>query len=755
MRPTNPLAASRHAPVSRLPSQVSTSCRLTKTRSSPVWYGGHAGNDEGGLALTPGIAPGTGEATGHWTCVEWAHGIADYFFAPGMGGLPAPLSLDDDAAAAIRGLEAGAAAEDLARAVRSQLRPGTDNLFWRFCSLWSDWRLAGCSDVPPYLPLLGVAVLAASRMEASAGVSPTNYYRRLRELLRLPAVHHPIPGYDQTMPDLWQGLAHWLDSVHGGARGRSSIDFAPDAHVRYIGSALSQAELRRSDRQRLGAFFRYLRLAPGDAVDPEELLSYFRAWAPTTPLSPGARRAAQDLRSAERLRQILAADLAGWDGRERDSTGRTVAALAVTLSLRYPPTLRLAAERTAGSPEVAAVVLPGGRAVRLAALTDRWFEPIAYPPSDKELREGLRIGGDAISFTLPGSDCFVLCEDDELGCLASVRTAPAMRPCAALIHDSRRSDAMKLLQGAATGWRERSSGAALPTGWFLITGIEIGAVPDDLPPGFEALIPKPGTRISLVGGLRLPRGGDCYLTGGEPDVFVPDPEALACQVDGQPAEPDASGRIPLSRLGLAEAPQHTVTVGPATRTFRSLHSTGLLCPQPSTRLAVRLAANGSRYTAGGWAGPAHGATPPAGEVWVEGMLASGSPDTLPAPPRAPLRLRSGPAEYLVVGASPGDLLRVPVLRPPAWATRAGLVWNFDEAECPFEPVWILARWATGPHSGWQVHLAVARQPGELATGDRALLAAWRGAFTLGCYPDEADPQAVELWDAYLDAADTI
>jgi hypothetical protein len=41
------------------------------------------------------------------------------------------------------------------------------------------------------------------------------------------------------------------------------------------------------------------------------------------------------------------------------------------------------------------------------------------------------------------------------------------------------------------------------------------------------------------------------------------------------------------------------------------------------------------------------------------------------------------------------------------------------------------------------------------TGDRELLAAWRGAFTLGCFPEDGDVAAAELWDLYLDAADAL
>ena len=96
-------------------------------------------------------------------------------------------------------------------------------------------------------------------------------------------------------------------------------------------------------------------------------------------------------------------------------------------------------------------------------------------------------------------------------------------------------------------------------------------------------------------------------------------------------------------------------------------------------------------------------------------------------------------------------MQVPVLPPPAWAAAAGLCWNFDEVYPPFVPVWVLAHW---PHH-WRAHLAQAVMPGQRATEDPAQLAAWRDAFTLGCYPEASEDGAEKLWDAYLDVADAL
>ncbi|MDA8332204.1 MAG: hypothetical protein M0027_13590 [Candidatus Dormibacteraeota bacterium] len=700
-------------------------------------------------ATDPVGAPGGPQP--RWGYAEWARALADYFFTPDLAGQPAPLSLDDETAAAIRRLPAPDAGAELASTVRAMLRGNGEDPFSRFNESWRQWKAAGATAIPPFLPLLGVAVLAASRMEASKGVAPHNYYWRLRQLLGLPLTRAAVPGYDDAMPDLWAGLAHWLDDINGGDLGLSTVDMAPPQHIRYIGAALSQVELRRSDRQKLGQFFRYLRLAPGDAVEPGELLSYFRVWAETAHLSAGARRASRDPAAEARLSGILASDLRNWDGRERDSEGRPVGNLALTLSLRYPPALGFVAERIRDSPAELQCRLASAGSVTLRALTEGWYEPLPVRPSDAQLRGGLRLEGEGYSFVMKGGRCFVFAEDDELGCLVSQRSAPVLRDCAVLIEATLRPQAEAFLRSWARNWREIAVHGAIPSGWTVFAGVRLA--PSSLPPPapeLSCLVPSAGTRISLENGLRLPRGSSCYLTGGEPDVWLPHGETGPVRVDGSETVPDAAGRVQLSGLGLPEG-AHTLQIGPATRAFRSMRSLGLLRPIPGARVVLRLGADGTGWVFRGYHATGQPETPAEHEVWVQGVLTEGVPGSLVGSGNPAFRLRAGADEYILVGARPGEVMQVPVLPPPAWAAAAGLCWNFDEVYPPFVPVWVLAHW---PHH-WRAHLAQAVRPGERATEDPAKLAAWRDAFTLGCYPEASEDGAEELWDAYLDVADAL
>jgi hypothetical protein len=706
----------------------------------------HAAAVGGGHTAEPGCGSGNPPS---WNCDRWARELADYFFPASASGTPVLLAVDDDTLSIIRGVPGEEAAGDLVAAVRPHVRPKDNDPFKHFYEQALDWRVAGAAAVPPFLPLLAVCVLAVTRMAASDGIASHNYYLRLRELLGFPLTREPVPKYDTTLPDMWHWLAEWLDTTNHGMRGRSAIDHNPD--LRYIFPAFSQASLRRSDRQRLGAFFRYLGLAPGDTIDPSELFAYFQVWTTHAPMSAGARRAAVDPRTAEHLSRILESELAAWDGHERDSGGRVLGSLALTLSLRHPLRLEMLAERVPGGPERLTVRWPDGVTDELKAVSPNWYVPLARRLREDNLVNGVHLESDGLAFTFRAGRCFIFTADDELGQLVSVRTAAPFQRYSALVAPDLRDRARAMLRDMATpGWRELRADDIVP-GWYLYTGIEVisDVLPDAPLPALTPLLPRAATRISLQGGLPLPRGTDVYLSGGEPDVWLPEGTDAQVTVDAQPVQSTSGARYPLFPLGLAEG-GHEIRVGPARRAFRTLRATGRIRPEPLVRVVTRIARHGSRYHPQPTAPAAAHEQPPAGEIWVEGVRLLADSADVPPPHAQPLRIRTGADPCIIIGAHPGQVLQVRPLPPPAWASRAGLLWNFEDIRCDFEAVWILQKWTQ-----WRVELVSARQPGPAATADPERIAEWRNAFTLPCLPDADDTAAMDLWNAYLDAADEL
>jgi hypothetical protein len=307
-----------------------------------------------------------------------------------------------------------------------------------------------------------------------------------------------------------------------------------------------------------------------------------------------------------------------------------------------------------------------------------------------------------------------------------------------------------MLQNIATpGWRELRADEIFP-GWCLLTGIEVisDALPDAPLPALSPLLPRAATRISLQGGLPLPRGNDAYLSGGEPDVWLPEGTDARVTVDAQTVQSTSGARYPLFPLGLAEG-GHEIRVGPARRVFRTLRTTGRVCPEPSVRVVTRITRQGSRYLPQRTGSAGAHEQPAAGELWVEGVRLLADSDDIPPTHAQPLRIRTGADPCIIVGAHPGEVRTIRPLLPPAWATLAGLLWNFEDIKCDFEAVWIVQKW-----THWRVELVSVRQPGAPVTSDHEKLAEWRAAF-LPCLPDAGDTTAMDLWNAYLDAADEL
>jgi hypothetical protein len=94
----------------------------------------------------------------------------------------------------------------LAASVRSTLRGG-DAIFVGHLVRRTEWRRNGASGPPPYIALLALCVLAASRMarEQVKGIERTAYYPQLNPLLNRPQFGGMPPGFEQVDESL-EGL---------------------------------------------------------------------------------------------------------------------------------------------------------------------------------------------------------------------------------------------------------------------------------------------------------------------------------------------------------------------------------------------------------------------------------------------------------------------------------------------------------------------------------------------------------------------
>ncbi|WP_394276742.1 hypothetical protein [Luteococcus sp.] len=178
-------------------------------------------------------------------------------------------------------------------------------------------RQQGNAEDPPYLALLAVFSLAAEEMAQDEEFCAANYYGRLGKILGIDDGDRVREGYVSIAADCWKDLNTWLSSLDG-ARGEPTAFPLRHAHVGY---ALSQALVRKIDRERLRSFFVSRHLAPGALVTGGGLVDLLDEWISSQDCraTDSLKRLWQQPATRDRIAEITATELANWDGRVADA----------------------------------------------------------------------------------------------------------------------------------------------------------------------------------------------------------------------------------------------------------------------------------------------------------------------------------------------------------------------------------------------------------------------------------------------------
>lgn len=687
---------------------------------------------------------------------DWTKRLCEHFFNSERAGQPVTFFVDDELLGLLEGSgdPAGGAAS-LASAVKTRLVPDSwGRRFNRIDEECTRWKVEGGFGCPPSVPLLAVAVLAATRMARENGIGSNNYWRRFRDLLDLDD-RRELRGINEVLPGLWEQLTWWLDERHQGTLGRSTVQ--EDAWWTIIGYALSQALFRESDRQHLTELFRRIGLVPGEQVDGRELLQYFKAWAPGSPMSSGAKHMASDSRYDDRLQSILADEADRWDGVLRDARGRRIGSLVITYEPFPRPTYRVAAERPEGFPDEG-VFANSAFSVNLHASGEDWYEE-SLPLEPTWLLDGLRLEGGDFLLVLRPSEVVPLARNRDLGCWSSVARLEPSEKHAVLAQDRYADEVARFLEShALADWTRVTAVAAAPPGWTLFTGVVIESAPREEASGpVSILAPSIRERPTLRGGLLLDQAVSLYLEGGEPDLWLPtllDGEAQVT-VDGDVLEARPGQRVPLRSLAL-DPGTHEVRVGAAAPLRFTTVDALRAGDAPGTGSVSHLL----RRTASGYearsAEAAFATEPPvAPDVAVAGARLLGAADDLP-PARATIVLPRSADAYLLLGAEPGQALEVSKPGRPAWMdtvgkaeglfTKSGLFPVGFEVHPRFEVVWVIASRRGHQSASLRTPLA---PDSEARPAETTALAAWKAAFRADVRVPE---EARELWQLYSAAA---
>lgn len=671
---------------------------------------------------------------------QWNIAISGYFFSTSGAGQPAYLQVDGDTLREV-GPRAGAspeqAEESFVRAVRSKVSRGGANPFVWF--LWlEDWRKQLRTEPatpPPFVGLLGLCALAASRMAADpeARIAAGNYYARLNELLGLSRTGRP-PSFERVTA-LWEELGRWLSQDNDGRLGLPTA--TPHPSFPYIGYAISQCLLRDSDRRRLPDFFQWEGLAPGQDASAVELVPRLRAWASNhrCALSRQARKALTG--GEELVRQAagtVAAELKSWDGASVDPEGGRSARIEVRVSVRrggrrfqyelYPraPADFPGGEYRNGISGVSLERVPG----------TAWFGPLPDHLAREALGAGIYLRNGRYALRLGGARAMVLEKNEELGGWVSCPRIVAGQEHMVLCHSTLSGRVEERLRRAARpGWARAAGTSGLPSSWVCFRGVRIAghaqAAAED--GDLDCLLPRWRAGISFSGGLKI--AGDAWLSGGEPAVTVTASEEQATPVllDGEPAGSLSGGSLvlDLAALGLG-AGEHEIAVGEQRRRFRlarSGYSEG--AATAARRLGHALhRGEGSFFPSSPSAEDILGAgEEPAGSVSVVGAMLSGAPEDIPDAVREALRLPRGYKRYAVLGSRPGEVAEYDLgAETPHWVLReVAKAGGHFEVPVTFEPQWIAAVGTGRREYLWPV--GQPQPPGNPAAGgDVASWARW-------------------------------
>ncbi|MFD6164207.1 hypothetical protein ACFWFR_03400 [Oerskovia sp. NPDC060287] len=449
---------------------------------------------------------------------RWNAILAEVLFPPQETPAPVYIDLEPETLTVIgerAGVAEDAVVDALARAVASTVDLESANGFREHRARLSDWRTGTREGTYPLIALLAVFSLAAERMASGDGMSASNYYGRLSELLggTTEKLGH---AYRRDAEPFWGGLNLWLTTV-GGERG---LPTAYSVGLRYVGLAVSQALVREADRRRLERFFAHFDLSPRSDLPPSELVPLLGSWIDQTP-SPASQHLVKLWRKEslqDRVAEVAATLLSEWNGVEDsdDTIGENRGRAQLTLSLKSFPrrSLRVVPQFFLPEPTLVREVVLRGEQDERVRLEARSLGVMGFAEPGLVDAESLLEGVLTIEDELAGTvtryprGLVVFKRDDLTASWVEVKQVLMGDDVIVLVADRIKEEASAVLNEVARpGWTEEGSLDGVPEGWTLVRDIEVFSRPlkeENLKTDLRALIPLTSSQLKLAGGFSLP-----------------------------------------------------------------------------------------------------------------------------------------------------------------------------------------------------------------------------------------------------------
>lgn len=361
-----------------------------------------------------------------------------------------------------------------------------------------------------------------------------NYYGRLFPLLDVPedCRNRLVTDYRKVAETIWRSLNNWLEAWEG-ERG------VPTAYVlggmRYVGLPMSQAVVRKHDREGLHEVFVAEGLPPGfrmEVPDMEAVLDAYATKLPS-PLSSNLRRLWANSDARERISQATCLELEAWTGDDSQRIGPT----GSTLSTRV-----LAYLRTFPRKQVEFnLAIPAQATDAPYASFEGEDGPVRVPTTAgpagtvKLANVALLNTGALITNFLTGSleDGSAKIErrprrvvplrwDQLQGCFVEVERVAVGEDHLVLAKLDVKFRVEKHLEAfARPGWELFTSIPGLPEGWLLFRQVQLVGAPDQAPHvDVLPLVPRALTSLTLRGGFVLPGRLRKWSTLDPPEIVA-------------------------------------------------------------------------------------------------------------------------------------------------------------------------------------------------------------------------------------------
>jgi hypothetical protein len=478
--------------------------------------------------------------------LEWNDRLAAHFFRPEMAGRCVFLYVTQELLDELGG-PTGDTWRDFVAAAKAghPWRPSNlRNVCQKATHCLETWRHHDFV-YPPYIPYLGLFVLAAGK---EGDFAPHAYYPRLWGLLS-EAGSGMVPGFER-MWQLWEDLERWANEAMHGDLGIFTARVAGGCV--HVGMPIAQTVLTEHDRTAMPAVFSSAGLDP-TAFPPDEelarlLLAHGSHYLRRRTLALLEQRASEaDLASV--LLDVVKEELSRWDGQpgvvtsdEREGVCGNLRLCATIDRVASSARFGMRCSLNRDFPEEGLLLRCAQASEDFTCQEDilHWStevtdtngrHPIDAARFDWEERLVLRETHFGWRFSLRGSAVRILVDgaSERLPGIVEVFQLPVSGPFYLALSPASRCEVEVWGKSACSGFRPVALRRGLPAGWSLFwsAGVASGAVPCA---GYPALCPPPATRLLLRGGIRASRR-NWFLPFGLPELVLEAPygdEKVTC-----------------------------------------------------------------------------------------------------------------------------------------------------------------------------------------------------------------------------------